>query len=185
MQKLAMDFRKGKVDILAIHRFISAMLLGDSEEQAKYYDHSGAKIQVGTKSGIGGFVAWLGGDSVEQDTAVTDVTLHSDPPILMTEEHVERCYKSGRDLFVYTTHRVLLVDVQGLLGKKVAYTVSKGACKDVKSEHIFVKTNDPYFTIDSSDKMDQGLRSGNCWSHGSVRDDLQTMLSCALWHLNF
>jgi hypothetical protein len=125
MKKMDMDFRKGKVDILAIHRFISAMTMGDIEEQDRYYDHSGAKAQVKSKAGIGGFVAWLGGNSVEQDTAVTDATLHSDPPILMTEEHVEKCYKSGRDLFVYTTHRVLLVDVQGLRGKKVAYMVSR------------------------------------------------------------
>ena len=134
MKKLDLDFRKGKVDILAIHRFVSAMVMGDADEQGKYYDHEGSTIQVGTKSGIGGFVAWLGGDSVEQDTAVTDVTLHSDPPILMTEEHVQKCYKSGRDLFVYTTHRVLLVDVQGLRGKKVAYTVStkrkENPCQD-------------------------------------------------------
>mmetsp|Transcript_76414 Transcript_76414/g.115016 ORF Transcript_76414/g.115016 Transcript_76414/m.115016 type:complete len:757 (+) Transcript_76414:47-2317(+) len=121
MKKLDLDFKKGKVDILAIHRYVSAMVLGDADEQAKYYDHSGASVQVGTKSGIGGFVAWLGGDSVEQDTAVTDVTLHTDPPILMSEERVQKCYKSGRDLFVYTTHRVLLVDVQGLRGKKCAY----------------------------------------------------------------
>ena len=85
MKKVSMDFHKGKVDILAVHRFMSAVLMGDSEEQARYFDHSGAKIEVKSRAGVGGFVAWLGGDSIEQDTTVTDATLHSDPPILMAE----------------------------------------------------------------------------------------------------
>jgi hypothetical protein len=41
----------------------------------------------------------------------------------MAKEHVEKVYKSGRDMFVYTTDRVILMNVQGLTGKKVEYLV--------------------------------------------------------------
>ena len=47
--------------------------------------------------------------------------LQSDPPILLKSEYCEKVYRSGRDMFVYTNLRVLLVDVKGMSGSKVAY----------------------------------------------------------------
>lgn len=119
--KIQMDFRKGQVDILTIHRFLSAMIIGDSEEAASYLDRQGAALQVHSSGGIGAFVNWLCDNSVEEDAAKADAQLHTDPPLLMTKEKVEKIYKSGRDMFVYTSHRLIVIDVQGLLGKKVEY----------------------------------------------------------------
>lgn len=124
MGKIEMDFRKGQVDVLTIHRFLSAMIMGDAQEVSEYLDSQGAAIKIHSAGGIGAFINWLGGDSTEQDAAQADSQLHTDPPILMAKEKVEKVYKSGRDMFVYTTHRVLLIDVQGIRGKKVEYLVS-------------------------------------------------------------
>ncbi|MEW9669151.1 PH domain-containing protein [Ammoniphilus sp. 3BR4] len=41
--------------------------------------------------------------------------------ILARNEEVERAYKLIRDMFVFTNKRLILVDKQGLTGKKVEY----------------------------------------------------------------
>ena len=42
-------------------------------------------------------------------------------PVLMTGEPVQRCFKLVRDLIVFTDRRLLLVDKQGVTGKKIEY----------------------------------------------------------------
>jgi hypothetical protein len=118
--KITLDFKKGNVDILTIHKFVSAMILGDDAEALQYIQSAGASPTVST--GFGGFMQWLG-NSIEQEAKAMDEMFHSNPPLLMQSEHCEKVYKTGRDLFIYTTHRVILVDVQGLTGKKVEYLV--------------------------------------------------------------
>nr|WP_263325026.1 PH domain-containing protein [Neobacillus sp. Marseille-Q6967] len=41
--------------------------------------------------------------------------------ILSTGEKIEKAYKLIRDLFIFTDKRLILVDKQGLTGKKVEY----------------------------------------------------------------
>ncbi len=41
---------------------------------------------------------------------------------LLTEnENIDRAYKLVRDMFIFTNRRLILIDVQGLTGKKVEY----------------------------------------------------------------
>lgn len=42
-------------------------------------------------------------------------------PILSDIERVEKAYKLVRDLFVFTNKRLILVDKQGMTGKKIEY----------------------------------------------------------------
>lgn len=42
-------------------------------------------------------------------------------PILIEGEHLEMAFKVIRDMFVFTNKRLILVDKQGLSGKKVEY----------------------------------------------------------------
>ena len=42
-------------------------------------------------------------------------------PILLNEETVELAFKSGRDTKMFTNKRILLVDVKGLMGKKIEF----------------------------------------------------------------
>ena len=120
--KIQMDFRKGQVDILQIQKFLSAMILHDKDEMTSYLQSAGSTPQVkSTTEGFTGFINWLGGNSVELDSTKMNTMFHTNPPLLMENETIEKIHKTGRDMFVYTTHRVLLVDVQGLRGKKVEY----------------------------------------------------------------
>lgn len=41
--------------------------------------------------------------------------------ILAVDERIEKAYKLIRDLFIFTNKRLILVDKQGLTGKKVEY----------------------------------------------------------------
>lgn len=41
--------------------------------------------------------------------------------ILATNENIEKAYKLIRDLFIFTNKRLILVDKQGLTGKKVEF----------------------------------------------------------------
>ncbi len=41
--------------------------------------------------------------------------------ILASNERIEKAYKLIRDLFIFTNKRLILVDKQGLTGKKVEY----------------------------------------------------------------
>ncbi|WP_027721920.1 PH domain-containing protein [Maridesulfovibrio zosterae] len=42
-------------------------------------------------------------------------------PILGDNEQVERAFKVIRDMYVFTTGRLIMIDKQGLTGKKVEY----------------------------------------------------------------
>lgn len=46
---------------------------------------------------------------------------HEVAPLLTNEEYVEQAYKLIRDLFVFTNKRLILIDKQGMTGKRVEY----------------------------------------------------------------
>ena len=117
-----LDFRKGKADIVAIQNFLSAIILGSEHNAANYLKtvNSGT-VKQDHPNGMNAFVDFLVDFSVEIDPKVTDAQLHSDPPILLDNEHVEKVYREGRDLWVYTNLRILLADVKGMSGSRVKY----------------------------------------------------------------
>lgn len=49
--------------------------------------------------------------------AVSDIN-----PLLISGEEIISCYKSIRDYVVFTTHRIISVNVQGITGKKKDFT---------------------------------------------------------------
>jgi hypothetical protein len=117
-----MDFRKGKVDIVVIQKFLSLMCLGTREED-EFLQSSASSLAIPTSNsgGLDGFLSWITSNSVEEDAQVFSQRLRSDPAILLPEEQCERVYRVNRDLFVYTNLRLLFVDVKGWSGKKVNY----------------------------------------------------------------
>merc|ERR1711974_154721 len=89
-------------------------------------------------------------------------------PILQSDESVERAYKCGRDMTVFTTKRILFVDVQGFTGKKVEYlsyplhycnafdVQSSGAISLFTPSHACVYTDVP-----GSHRVNQDLSKSN------------------------
>ena len=122
LSTLYLDFRKGKADVIAIQKFLSAIVLGSEHDAANYLKSvDSGTVKVSHPKGMNGFTDFLIDFSVEIDPKVTDSQLHSDPPILLDEERVEKVYREGRDLWVYTNLRILIADVKGISGSKVKY----------------------------------------------------------------
>lgn len=156
LKVLYLDFRKGKADIIAIQKFLSAIVLGSKHDAANYLKNiTSSTVKLNHPMGMNGFTDFLIDFSMESDPKVTDSQLHSDPPILLDEERVEKVYRSGRDLWVYTTLRILYADVKGMSGKKInyfsipfnqnsvtAFTVETAGTIDFDAE-CYIKTNIP------------------------------------------
>lgn len=114
MKEITQDFRKGKADVLGVQRYISDKLLG---------------LDTGAPCGeeFRGFAtseqnlfAFVGDDARQIDAREVNGQLHS-ARVVQNCETVEMAFKGRRDLTVFTTKRLLIVDVKGWSGKKVKY----------------------------------------------------------------
>eukprot|EP00928_Gymnodinium_smaydae_P030606 TRINITY_DN22712_c0_g1_i2.p1 TRINITY_DN22712_c0_g1~~TRINITY_DN22712_c0_g1_i2.p1 ORF type:complete len:796 (-),score=102.69 TRINITY_DN22712_c0_g1_i2:189-2576(-) len=114
------DLRKGKCDIIAIQNYLSAQMF-IYEDGTRHQPPPLETEPPEAPKGVEAFLNWIGNNSSEIDASTVDTNLHTSPPILQEDEKVEKAYKSGRDMVVHTTKRVLFIDVQGLFGKKVMY----------------------------------------------------------------
>lgn len=65
-----------------------------------------------------GFLDALMGNASEMDPAEAQRELGH---LLSRTETVERAYKLIRDMFIFTNKRLILIDKQGLTGKKIDY----------------------------------------------------------------
>jgi len=122
LMKWGLDFRKGKADIITIQKFLASVVLGSHEEAAEYL-RSREPTTFSRNSAATGknFAAWIGNNSAKVSASEIDFKLHSDPRILLNDEKVHHAFQSGRDYYVYTSLRIIKVDVQGMSGKKVEY----------------------------------------------------------------
>lgn len=116
-QCFGMDLRNSSTDIMAIQRYLSDMLLG--QDEAPPSDQADAR--EGEDDSGGGWKAWLCGDSRQVDAAEADRKFHEEIRLLQGSETCEMAFKSARDMILFTTKRLVMVDVQGLTGKKVEY----------------------------------------------------------------
>ena len=62
-------------------------------------------------SGLLGHAAEVGAEDVQKEYA----------PLLAPSESIERAYKLIRDMFIFTNKRLILVDKQGITGRKTEY----------------------------------------------------------------
>ena len=102
---------------MAIQKFIANKLLGQDTVAASTH----AVSAVGPDTGSGSLFSWLGDDSRMIDAARVNQQFHATPPILQESEHVEMAFKGRRDLTLFTTKRLLFVDLKGWSGHKVNY----------------------------------------------------------------
>merc|ERR1719397_336559 len=66
-------------------------------------------------------MAFIGDKHLKVDPKPIEQQFKKDVPILQMDEEVELAFKHGRDMFLITNKRVLQVDIQGLMGKKIAF----------------------------------------------------------------
>lgn len=65
-----------------------------------------------------GFLDGLMGNASETSVVAVESEIKD---LLTSSEHVEHAYKLIRDLFVFTNKRLILIDKQGVTGKKIEY----------------------------------------------------------------
>mmetsp|Transcript_635 Transcript_635/g.1019 ORF Transcript_635/g.1019 Transcript_635/m.1019 type:complete len:863 (+) Transcript_635:185-2773(+) len=119
--KVKQDLRKGKADIFAIQSFIAHFVIGNADgnsalRNAQAYEPS----KTGAMTKILGFLS----DAHMKDPGELTSQLRSSPALLQEDESVEAAFKAGRDLFIITTKRIIVIDKKGITGKSVEYKSS-------------------------------------------------------------
>ncbi|KAL3823901.1 hypothetical protein ACHAXA_005483 [Cyclostephanos tholiformis] len=117
--KIKQDLRKGKSDIFAIQSFISHFVIGPADGKTAL---SNAQSYVPPPSGAATkFLGFLNDAHMKDATELTS-TLRSSPALLQQDESCEAAFKCGRDMFIISTKRIIIIDKKGITGKSVEYT---------------------------------------------------------------
>mmetsp|Transcript_45598 Transcript_45598/g.105807 ORF Transcript_45598/g.105807 Transcript_45598/m.105807 type:complete len:771 (-) Transcript_45598:103-2415(-) len=112
------DFGKANADIVAIQNFLNAQVLGKADGTSALPP---GMLPPCEQDMCGKFLNWLGDDNHQISTDEAKEKFLSDPNILLPDEDVELAFKCGRDLTVFTSKRLLLIDVKGWTGKRVSF----------------------------------------------------------------
>jgi len=148
MQK---DFSAGKADIMSIQALIAAKTLGPAGQPSDFANDNTIK-KSGEHGNMEKLIAFLGDKHLQIDPNTVEQQFKVDLPVLQPDEDVELAYKHGRDMFVVSTKRVLVIDVQGLRGKKVEF-------KSYPFKHI------TGFSVQSAGTMSRTVKA---WIHVSA-----------------
>lgn len=116
--KVKQDLRKGKADIFAIQSFIAHFIIGNADgssalKNAQAFEPS----KTGAMTKILGYLD----DAHMKDPVELTSQLRSSPALLQEDESVEAAFKAGRDSFIVTTKRIIVIDKKGITGKSVDY----------------------------------------------------------------
>jgi hypothetical protein len=76
------------------------------------------------------------GNATEIDIAKVQAELE---PVLVPGESIGRGFKIFRDMFIFTDHRLIMIDKQGLTGSKVSY-------------HSILSRNISQFSVETVDR---------------------------------
>ena len=110
--------RKGTADLFAIQSFISHFIIGNADGRTAL---ANAQSYTPTPSGsVAKFVGFLNDAHMKDATELT-ATLRATPALLQSDESIEAAFKCGRDLFLISTKRIIIIDKQGITGKSVEY----------------------------------------------------------------
>jgi hypothetical protein len=115
LAEINQDFRHGKTDLFAVQKVLCNHILGEDRAPLPEIDLMQGNIDV-----KGNW--WFRDDQRPLDPLEMDRVYHSEPPILQGSEHVEMAFKGRRDITLFTTKRLLVIDPQGLVGKAVQFT---------------------------------------------------------------
>lgn len=112
------DLRKGTADLFAIQSFISHFIIGNADGRAAL-----SIAQSFKPTPPGSLTSFLGflNDAHMKDAAELTAALRASPTLLQSDESIEAAFKCGRDLFLISTKRIIIVDKEGISGKRIEY----------------------------------------------------------------
>ena len=135
--KIDFDFVTGAVDIFAINRFLSQMVFEDVIK-------NGEPTVMPTTDNIStGFWSKIGlSDNADQVDA--SYVKENYQELLLDDEDVELAFQCGRDTDIFTTKRMVKVNVKGLTGSRIEFLSIRWECIKAFS----VETAGSYFDRD-------------------------------------
>ena len=115
--KVKQDLRQGKADIVAIQNFIAHFVIGSADGK------EALKCAQALKSAgaMDKFMGYISNNAFLKDPAAMTDTLRTSPALLQADESVEAAFQCGRDTFVVSTKRIIVIDKKGITGKSVEY----------------------------------------------------------------
>jgi hypothetical protein len=128
---IKVDFQKDRVDMFAIHRYLSERCLrveGNHKDADGYYvpnlrpyDMPVLQNTLTTPPGtLDSLLSWLGDDAHAINPSEIQSKFH-DLQLLQADEKAVLAYKCGRDILTLTNKRIFIIDVKGFSGKRIAY----------------------------------------------------------------
>jgi len=119
LPNLTQDFRSGKADIVAIQNLIAAKCLGAPGKPSDFANDD--TIKPSDPGSMEKLIAFISDKHLKDDPKAIEQKFKTEVPVLQADETVELAYKHGRDMFIITNKRIMLIDVQGLSGKKIEF----------------------------------------------------------------
>lgn len=121
MRQIAQDFKKD-IDILAIKALLNDKILGITAPSSLLQVDDSAATAASAAAQEESLPGWFSDDMSQMDPATTEKKLREwQPKLLQSDERVVIAYKERRDQTVFTSKRMIIIDVQGFSGKKVEY----------------------------------------------------------------
>jgi hypothetical protein len=122
IRQISIDFATANVDIYQIQQFLNVQVsIAKSEGTQDAIDPTPPNMDK-KQTTAGNIIDWFGDNAKQVSASEAQSTFTTTMPILLADETVEIAFKSGRDYTCFTDKRVLLVDVQGVFGKKIVFT---------------------------------------------------------------
>lgn len=118
--KACFEFTKS-TDIFAIGRLLDNVVLHGRNIGAEVVEGYIPVLDIKPSSGGNMVSGWLTSDNVQLDPKEVEMKFKSEFNILMQDESVEMAFKCGRDSFLMTSKRLLIIDIKGLSGNRIQY----------------------------------------------------------------
>jgi hypothetical protein len=118
-----LDFNKNCVDLFKLKHYLSMRIMDISKlERGAPISMDALTYAQPDPKGFERLAQWLGENQRELDPKELNTEFHTSTKILLDDEVVLMAFKAGRDVSIFTNLRVMIIDVQGLVGCKIEYT---------------------------------------------------------------
>merc|ERR1712232_165274 len=119
---MEIDFKKGKANVLAMNKFISAQVIGAADGTSTVPRKVPTEDEEEKDGVVKKFADWVC-DAYKQISAAEAMEkLSTDPAVLLPDETVDLAFQADTSLVVFTSQRYLKIDTRGFGGQlKVRY----------------------------------------------------------------
>merc|ERR1712187_397310 len=114
MTRVEQDLRKGTSNLAEIQALLCNRILGSQLPDKESLQPTAPAQGAEPAAKKGNVLDWLGSNARKIPAADAEARLSTDPPILQRGEKVSLAYKVGKDTVMFTTDRILVVDVSDL-----------------------------------------------------------------------